>query len=1138
MGIFTDDEPQDEALQEPQGRIFTSQELRARGLAGPGGEIMPPPEQAVPVPKRTINPSYAGGAASTYDRPRQPERTGFFDSWANAGQQTGILPAARLLYPFLSGEGAHEQIVHGLDLLQPGAKAKGVPWTWGDAVSIAGGVIGGAGVAVPNLSELIGASPLPGMLSSRAKYAAGAPFREYAALDTASSPFPFGIPEVSGGSGRRDTYRAAQEMARQALAQRALKDAAAVAGMDVNPAAAKAVQELTKFIHSPESVDLAKLTIETRRAQLSQRLQALQSRTEELLKGGTNIETALKQAQRETMSGAFDRPMATLSESMATQFREAAFQRVYAILKDDPVERMGTVEALTNALAGKGIPRIAGTKGGSAYTRLSRIFPPETLAALENKQPIGKVFDDLLAQIMIEKNGPARGVPGLPEPRIPGALHEEPLGEQVPLSISEQGGASSELPRMTAQEQAKKTLALKLDLGGKPTGVGGLGEPPPVPPPPGGKPPVVKQEMLMPPEHENRLIGALKYAGLTVMDIGNAIRSNISSTIGPDASWWRQNSKMILNNPRPFIEGNVASWRATWGKGAAAFAEQSERNIKTSRYYPLYEKWAQEGADFLRPLSQKGVEAWKREENFMVLGSERPIPKFMEKLPWIRFSQRSFVTGVNEMNWQMFTKFMDDSFARNEAFAAGTQKMPNGWSIEKSGQAYAGMLADMTGRASLKLSKDIDASSLSPALNAGFFAIRNTLGQIKSPFHLVNADPFVRTEAWKNIISYVGTVSGVVYAGEQTGIWHTEHDPNSASFMKIRVAGHWFDPWFGHQQYAVFLARMRSGEVKSAKTGRAFDSSRMEILGRFLQGKGSPTVGFATDVISGKTYTGQETDLLSAEQWFQRVGPSTITNLDSALRQDGLSPAVAAVGAFSTVGGGVGTFPYKIGELNQKWEKAVDTYNSIPGEPAEAKARKMQTRGELLAKDPQMDAKMFVLGYTEALHHPASQAEVVRLMKAEGVKVTDIDSLAPTLFEPIEHAALRYSLETALGQSHTMLKDVNPQMFAFGKLLADTGYLEIEGKYLSKFGPSVNADYQKYQRLPDERARKLAFDAADLQLMKNIDASIAAQEKAVRLASEDLDVGLVEYGFGGTPETPAGRTAKFVADREAAKKAG
>ncbi len=781
------------------------------------------------------------------------------------------------------------------------------------------------------------------------------------------------------------------------------------------------IKRFTQYIHSPESIDLTDLTVQMRKRQLGQRLSAYDNVLKTNLNKGMKFEDANNEALKTTMSGEFARPEKLLNQALADEVRDAAFAKVNDILKDDPIEMISTAEALRNALLGKGIPRELGTKGGSAYTRLSKVFPKEVLETLDKEKPFEKAIEDILlaksvpglttpyapySELLKGEQLGLTGVPGaLPKalPEIPytasrqldfarmqrsaGVLKETPTPyikypsepaltgyRQPPLStellLGKPPSFAPGIPDIrTAEEKALdlQTFKTQLKMGAKQPELSIPRYAPPIDT-------VIKQPSMMPLYNRNKIVEWLKEAGWTTLDIGNALRANQASF---DFSWWRQQAPLIMGNLKEFTKSNIYAWRSIWDK---KFAETALNDIQKSKYYKLYED---AGYDFLRPLEQKGLPYWKREEQFMVLGGERPIPKFMERLPWVRMSQRSFVTGTNEMNWSIFTKYVDNLIRKNENIAKGIIKLKEGeaFSIEKEIKPLARMLSDMTGRAILGPLKE-----LSPVMNAGLFSLRLNLGRILTARDLISVNPYARKEAWRNLISFVGTITGIELLGEKLGLWEINKSPTSPDFMKLRVGNTRVDPWGGYQQFATLASRLVMRSRISGTTGEKAPTDLLDTLTHFAKGKASPLASMLMDFTSGKNFIGEDLNIKDPKQWINRIAPFAARDIYDAFQSDGAEGLL--IGSTTILGAGLGSYPYV------RWPEELDVYENIPTNDSEIKLAKQEAKnkGEIFLDrmdwrkiNPDSDAKLFVQGNVNSLLSVESADIASKLIKDNGI---------------------------------------------------------------------------------------------------------------------------------------------------------
>jgi len=368
----------------------------------------------------------------------------------------------------------------------------------------------------------------------------------------------------------------------------------------------------------------------------------------------------------------------------------------------------------------------------------------------------------------------------------------------------------------------------------------------------------------------------LKEVGLTAVDIGNMIRA-IRSTC--DFSFWRQQAPLIVLNAREFLPANVEAFKAIFKQSAA---EASWSRITKDPLYAIYERI---GADFLRPLHlPKGTARWRGVEEYGYLqGTDRPIPKFTEKIPFVKYSERAFITGTNEHNWRIFKKYYKAMSKQSDMIASGKIKLKPGeaFDIEASLKKISTGLEDLTGRAQLGRIGD-----LAPVANSMFFSLRLNLGRILTVRDLLSPDPILRKFAWGNALSFVGTITAVELLGERLGLWDIETDPRSADFMTIRIGNTRVDPWGGYKQFVVFMSRVFTGTGISSVTGQEYDADFMDIAGDLFRSKLSPFASAIVDFFTGENYIGEPIDLTNIEQWADRIAPFALVDLYEAYREN------------------------------------------------------------------------------------------------------------------------------------------------------------------------------------------------------------------------------------------------------------
>ncbi len=658
----------------------------------------------------------------------------------------------------------------------------------------------------------------------------------------------------------------------------------------------KQVDALTGFfgeyLDDPSVMKAWELTREMRRETLGGRAQEMEARAQQLVADtGITMEAAIKQAMADTMSGELPTLETDYLQWATGELRDAMFAKVYYTLKKEPFELMSTVTALTNALNGRAIPREPGVKGGSAYSRLQRVFgkQPKLLKGIDTMAKEGEKLEDIVEGVFHETG------------RAPVPIDQATADYLRNLSTIPVGQAYfrkdyDSLKALTdskSEEQIhKETEELKIELASPPK------------PPIRYEPPIeeaFKEIPLWPVPARDRVVKVLKEIGMSPVDIGNFLRANKASF---DFSFWRQQAPLIAGSPVDFAMANVDAWNALWSEKAAEAAWVAIMKDKTG-LYQIYELAAEEGGDFLRPRHiPKGTSQYKGTEEFgYTKGVERWIPKLTTKLPWVRISQRSFETGTNSHNWRIFQGYYQSMQRLSEQYATGQKTMKPGevFDITKEMIDFSKMLANFSARGSLGR-----FAAAAPQLSGLFFAPRAAVGRILSAKDLLNANPRVRREAWKNASLFVSTFGGLILLGAYAGWWDVEKDPRSAEYMSIRIGNTRIDPWGGVRQFLVFFTRAITQTGVSSVTGAEYKADPLSLLQTFIRGKASPLASLFLDFWRGKNFIGEEVDIANKRQWLERIAPFSVWDIYEAYIDDPIHALQSFLPAM--LGAGVQTY--------------------------------------------------------------------------------------------------------------------------------------------------------------------------------------------------------------------------------------
>lgn len=289
-----------------------------------------------------------------------------------------------------------------------------------------------------------------------------------------------------------------------------------------------------------------------------------------------------------------------------------------------------------------------------------------------------------------------------------------------------------------------------------------------------------------------------------------------------------------------------------------------------------------------------------REENIM--------STWAEKIPGVRRSNRAYTAFLNKLRADTFEQLVKDG----KVFGADAEaNLPRA-------RALADFVNYASGRGSLG-----KAERAAVILNSTFFAPRLIASRLKilNPWTYVNpaTDPMVRKEAIKSLLAVAGAGNTMVQLAKMGGA-EVETDPASSDFGKIKIGNVRLDPWAGSQQYIVAANRILrprwaggegggsetgiapvdmatgfamspGGRFKSSISGRDYflgekygGSTRLDVAGRFLEGKANPLVNFATGLLRGKDLTGQPFNV--PEEIAKRFVPIFVQDLKELITEN------------------------------------------------------------------------------------------------------------------------------------------------------------------------------------------------------------------------------------------------------------
>lgn len=364
------------------------------------------------------------------------------------------------------------------------------------------------------------------------------------------------------------------------------------------------------------------------------------------------------------------------------------------------------------------------------------------------------------------------------------------------------------------------------------------------------------------------------------LDLLNIPRAILAS--GEWSAWFRQGAFVATTYPKIGAKALAVDFRTFFSGKYTAEIDLLLKDVG--------KKWGKKMDKlYVAPISEGvAVKLSAREEAFM--------SRFVKKIPVVgqvvRWSERAYLSTLNYMRVMTF-----DHYATKWAPMHYSQKTYNqlstliNWS---TGRGPIGKLDDMI-----------------PALNAVFFATRLQTSRVAMLFAGPTrfTSPPVRRAYARMMVSFFGSMGGIVALLGAGGLATIEKDPRSTDFGKIRVGNTRLDPWAGFKPYITLIAQLIAGQRRTA-TGRVQDIKRGETLMRFMRSKLSPAAGLWIDILSGETFLGEEMSIEAGglgEQIRQRLMPLWYQDTMDAIKEEGwLGGFLAAPGA---LGVGVVTYP-------------------------------------------------------------------------------------------------------------------------------------------------------------------------------------------------------------------------------------
>ena len=626
-------------------------------------------------------------------------------------------------------------------------------------------------------------------------------------------------------------------------------------------------------------------------------------RSEELQAEGKSFLEAEKQALDETMRGKLttDEAVQDFTDDMAG----ALFAKVKLFFRDktrpiDIAERISTEDALTNFLAKGYIPEKPGTgteafpEGGSARLRLERVFggvqeKPVTKITEAPGQPIipQEPLSDIITSLEKQRKPLRDIVDGIirekeTEPAIFDAglsdylrnLGTKPFGQArlgetpfTPSSVTdtrtetEQLLAKMKLQRGIEKAEGRLPPSVPLNLVSQVDNA-------------------FKQDPLLNINEKKLILEILTQLKWAPADFGNGIRAILSSF---DFSAFRTGHKLAASSPVDMYNLVLDAFTSTFSQ---KFSDASWAIVTRDPVMEMYEAIRlKRGFDPIRaPHNIKGISRNRLAEEFGFNNRERLLQKMFSKIPWMKHSNRGFVTPLNNLIWKRWKTEYRWAVQRGLDIASGKVKLKEGqaWDIEKHMTGFQEYLGDMVQRASLGRFEQA-----APVISGVGFAPKARLANLIVGRHLFNfKNPRVMRNSWQNIGAWIAQISAIILLGELLGLWEVEKDPKSGQAWTVRIGRIRIDLWEGQRAVVTLYSRLLTGTTRSAITGKERAADAFDTAADFIRSSFAPIAQFITDWKTGKTMTGEKFDLADIEQDLGRVVPMAAYQIWKTFREN------------------------------------------------------------------------------------------------------------------------------------------------------------------------------------------------------------------------------------------------------------
>lgn len=362
----------------------------------------------------------------------------------------------------------------------------------------------------------------------------------------------------------------------------------------------------------------------------------------------------------------------------------------------------------------------------------------------------------------------------------------------------------------------------------------------------------------------------LTEAGLQLANIPRAVMASYDLSAP-----FRQGIFLAASHPKRFTQAFFKMFKQFGSERAFLAAEES---IAQKSTYNLM----REGG---LSLTKMGERMALREEAFMSQWAER-IPLIGRG---VKASGRAHMGFLNKLRADVF----EDLVLKAEKLGLDPR---NNMDLTKQIAKFVNAASGRGNLGSLERSAVI--------LNTFFFSPRLMSSRLTllNPVYYVKADPFVRKEALKSLLTTAGAV-GTVLGLAKAGGAEVSLDPRSADFLKIKIDKTRIDIMGGFQQYIRAAAQLISGQYVSSTTGKVMTLgegyrplTRLEILYRQIESKEAPIFSFTTQMLKGRDIQGEKLSI--PKEVADRFIPMVLRDVYDIAQEDPTLLPITALGFF------------------------------------------------------------------------------------------------------------------------------------------------------------------------------------------------------------------------------------------------